>query len=73
MELNQAIERLKEFDCMDCQFPTCEKCEINYGDVQAIKTALEAIENYQNTIEVIEDLAQKNIGKIVKKALKGEE
>lgn len=44
MELNQAIERLKEFDCMDCKFSTCEKCEINYGDVQAIKVVLQELE-----------------------------
>lgn len=33
----------------------------------------EEIKNYQNTIEVIEDLGRKKIGEIVEKALKGEE
>ena len=52
MELSEAIERLKKFDCTDCKFATCEQCEINYGEVQAIKIVLEALEITQAKEEV---------------------
>lgn len=40
MELSEAIEKLKKFDCTDCKFAACEQCEINYGEVQALRTVL---------------------------------
>lgn len=42
MELEEAKERLKRFDgkCDKCKFATCEQCEINYSDVQAINIVL---------------------------------
>ena len=52
MELKEAMEKLKKFDCTDCKFAACEQCEINYGEVQAIKIVLEALEIAQAKEEV---------------------
>ena len=51
MELSQAIEILSEFDCMECRFPTCVTCEINYSDIQAIKVVLKELEKLQKEAE----------------------
>lgn len=37
--------------CDDCKFATCEQCEINYGDVYAIKHLYEENKKLQKEIE----------------------
>lgn len=37
--------------CDDCKFATCEQCEINYGDVYAIKHLYEENKKQQKEIE----------------------
>ena len=59
MELSEAIERLKKFDCKDCKFIACEQCEINFGDVQAIKIVLAELDRLQkeNEAKIYDTLA----------------
>lgn len=48
MNLEEAIKKLKKFDCTLCPFIACEQCEINNSEVIAIKTVLTALdERYQ--------------------------
>ena len=54
MELKEAIENLKALAEPQCDL-------LCLSDKESIKIVLEAIENYQNTIEVIEDLGRRKI------------
>ena len=44
--IEDAIKRCKEIisKCDDCKFATCEQCEINWTDIQAIKIILGNLE-----------------------------
>ena len=44
--IEDAIKRCKEIisKCDDCKFATCEQCEINWTDIQAIKIVLGNLE-----------------------------
>ena len=46
MSIEDAIKRCKEIisKCDDCKFATCEQCEINWTDIQAIKIILGNLE-----------------------------
>ena len=57
MELQEAIEKLNKFDCADCRFATCEQCEINHGEVQAIRTIVAEINKLNKRIEYALDFA----------------
>ena len=57
MELQEAIERLNKFNCENCRFATCEQCEINYSDVQAIRAVLAELEKLNERIEYALDFA----------------
>jgi len=43
MSEDEATEKLKELvaRCKECKFATCENCEINWNEVQAIETILD--------------------------------
>lgn len=54
--IEDAIKRCKEIisKCDDCKFATCEQCEINWTDIQAIKIILgnlEALADMQKTAD----------------------
>lgn len=56
MSIEDAIKRCKEIisKCDDCKFATCEQCEINWTDIQAIKIILgnlEALADMQKTAD----------------------
>lgn len=57
MELNEAIGKLKKFDCSDCKFAACEQCGINYGEVQALRTVLAELDKLNKRIEYALDFA----------------
>ena len=38
--IEEAISKLSKFNCSECKFATCEQCEINYGEIQALNTIL---------------------------------
>lgn len=47
MSIEDAIKKCKEITskCDDCKFATCEQCEINWTDIQAIKIVLGNLES----------------------------
>jgi flagellar biosynthesis/type III secretory pathway protein FliH len=53
METKEAIEKLKRFDCEECKLVACERCKIDYEEVQAIKRVLEALEIAEAAKEVV--------------------
>lgn len=60
MSEDEAIEKLKRLvaRCKECKFATCENCEINWNEVQAIETILDL---YQKEKEKNKELSEENM------------
>lgn len=58
MSEDEAIEKLKELvtRCKECKFATCENCEINWNEVQAIETILDLYKNTKYELKGKESL-----------------
>ena len=58
--IKEAILKLNKFNCSNCKFSTCEQCEINHNEVQALNTilsdykrVLKENEEYKKAIDVV--------------------
>lgn len=55
MSEDEATEKLKRLvaRCKECKFATCENCEINWNEVQAIETILNELEKKDKIIDAM--------------------
>ena len=51
--IKEAILKLNKFNCSNCKFSTCEQCEINHNEVQALNTILS---DYKRVLKENEEL-----------------
>lgn len=57
MNIDKDIEILKELTekCNACKFATCEQCEINWTQIQAISNVVSELESYKGKIIHLSD------------------
>lgn len=51
-------EKMKKLEdliqrCKDCKFATCEQCEINWNDIQALESLLKAYKQDEKMIDLM--------------------